>query len=346
MSSEGSHNAFALLLREHQRDKATLSAKTARTIRGRVATRWASGLGAVIVLGGLSAIAVAGPDGAHNASDMSASPIPTPSINFASVTFPLTGGPEFLPASAGLKCGEPVPASRPVDHDLSLTLSKSTVFSLGEQQLEVQPLTVRAAVRQVTTGDQGTIASSGIDFLVVKDGIIRGIFDGTGVGLEQNVMGGAVSIPRTHLVTDGVFCPGDGGPTPAGLTPGTYQVVAIGRVFSTPESVALAQALGDTINVMYLNENDRADPAALYLPGIYSCTTARAWSSALRGCLPDITADAVIDEAAGTVTVVYRTDELVSAFSTVLVSEPMTVELVSGQTTAPSVMDEAGAVAL
>ena len=341
MSSEGLHDAFALLLREHQSTNAPLSADAATAIRGRLAARWASAMAAALVVGTLGAIAVAGTEATHTTAAISASPIPTPSISFATATFSLTGGPEFVSASAGFKCGEPAPAPRPVDRDLSLTLSEGTVFSLGDQQLDARPTTVRAAVRQVTPADQGTIATSGIDFLVVKDGIVSGILDGTGVGLAQNVVGGAISIPQTHLITDGAFCPDGDGVTPARLTSGTYQVVAIGRVFSTAESVALSQVLGDTINVMYLNPNNRADPAALYLPSISNCTTARAWGSALRGCLPDITPNAVIDEAAGTVSVIYHTDELVHQFSTVLVSEPLTVELFGSQ---HAVTDEASAV--
>jgi hypothetical protein len=85
---------------------------------------------------------------------------------------------------------------------------------------------------------------------------------------------------------------------------------------------------------MYLNPNYAADPAALYLPGIYNCKQARPWRAALRGCLPQITNSAVVDEATGTVTITYRAKDLVEQFSAVLVSDPLTVDLISSKSAA------------
>ena len=331
MSTEGLHDTFALLLHQHQHQhhatKTTLSADVARAIRRRVAVRWASHVGALIVVASLGAAALTWPNRADDTPTLVAIPIPTPTIGFAAATFPLTGGPEFVPASAGLQCGDNAPAPRPVDHDLSLTIVQGTSFALGAEALGSRPTVIRAVVKETTASDKGAIATSGVDFLVVQDGIIRGMTGGGGVGLAQNVVGGTVSILQSRLLTDGVYCPDGQQKNPANISPGTYQVVAVGRVFSTPESVALAQALGDTINSMYLHANSQADPAAVYLPGIYNCKQARDWGSALRGCLPEITNDATVDEAARTVTLIYHTTRLVDEFSTVLVSEPLSVDL-------------------
>jgi len=335
VSSEGLHDALSLLLRKHENahahspvgKRAILSADTARTIRRRVRFRWAGGIGAIVVVGGLGAVALAGADGGHNTPTVIASPLPTPTIGFAAATFPLTGGPEFVPASAGMNCGDPAPAPHPVDNDLSLTMSEGTSFALGLAGNGPRPSTIQALVRQVTDSDKGTVATSGIDFLVVQDGIIRGLIAGSGVGLAQNLAGGAASVPQSLLLAGGAHCSDGTHSSPITLTPGTYDVIAVGKFFSTAESVALSQALGDTINSMYLNANSQADPSAVYLPGIYNCKQARSWGSALRGCLPEITDNAAVDESAGTVTVVYRSKGLVDAFSTVLVSEPLTVDI-------------------
>ncbi len=335
MSAEGWHDTFALLLREHEiahvhspvGKRAALSADAVRTIHRRVGRRWAGGIGTLVVVGALGAVALAGTDGGDTAPTVIASPIPTPTIGFAEATFPLTGGPEFVPASAGLNCGDPAPAPHPVDHGLTLTVNEGTSFALGLEGDGPRPSTIQALVRQVTDSDKGTVATSGIDFLLIQDGTVRGMITGSGVGLAQNLAGGGASISQSLLLAGAAHCLDATDSIPAALTPGTYDVVAVGRFFSTAESVALSQALGDTINSMYLNANSHADPAAVYLPGIYNCKQARSWGSALRGCLPEITDNAAVDEAAGTVTVVYRSKGLVDAFSAVLVSDPWTLDI-------------------
>jgi hypothetical protein len=318
------------LLRDHQGEGAALSVVAVRTIRRRIATRWASRLGTLVLVGILGTAALQGADGKHLATGIE-SPIVTPTIGFATATFPLTGGPEFVPASSELRCGDPAPVPHPVEHDLSLTLRLGTSFALGDMLASAGPPTVETVARQLTGADQGAVATSGVDFVLIQDGIIKGMKSGGGVDLAQNLEGGTVTVPRNRTLVDGVFCSDGHELSLVTISSGTYEVIAVGRFFSTAESVALSQALGDTINTMYLNPNSLADPAAVYLPGIYNCNQSRAWRSALRGCLPEITDNAVVDEARGTVTVVYRAKDLVDEFSAVLVSEPLTVELVGDQ---------------
>jgi len=342
VSSDNLHDAFALLLRANQGKKAGLSSAAVRTIRRRVATRWTGRLGAVAAVGILGTVALqgleGGSDGGHGAT-APASPIATPTIGFAATTFPLTGGPEFVPALSALRCGDPAPAPHPVEHDLSLTLRLGKAFALGDQPASQGPPTVEAVVREVTVANQGAVATSGVDFLVIQDGVIKGMIAGEGVNLAQNLEGGTVSVPRSQMLVDGAFCSDGQQATPANIAPGTYDLIAVGRLFSTAESVALSQTVGDTVNTMYLNPNYSADPAMLYLPGIYNCKQARPWGAALRGCLPQITNSAVVDEARGTVTVTYRVKDLVDPFSAVLVSDPLTVSLVASQSAAVATSD-------
>jgi hypothetical protein len=332
VSSDNLHDAFALLLRTKQGKRAALSSVAVRTHRRRVATRWTGRLGAVVTVGILGTVALqgagGGSDGGHSATAPE-SPIATPTIGFASTTFPLTGGPEFVPALSALRCGDPAPAAHPVEHNLSLTLRLGTAVALGDQPASKGPPNVEAVVREVTVANQGAVATSGVDFLVVHHGVIRGMISGEGVKLAQNLAGGTVSVPQGQMLVDGVFCSDGQQVTPANIDPGTYDLIAVGRLFSTAESVALSQTVGDTVNTMYLNPNYSADPAALYLPGIYNCKQARPWRAALRGCLPEITSSAVVDESTGTVTVTYRVKDLVDQFSAVLVSDPLTVALVA-----------------
>ncbi len=335
MTSENLHDTLALLLRENEPKSPALSTTAQRTIRRRVATRWTARLGALAVVGVFGTAALAGTGGGRDNTAVIASLTQDPTLGFASTTFPLTGGPEFVPASSELRCGDPAPAPHPVDHELRLTISLGKI-GFGDLVVGEAPSVIRAAVGEVTTANHGAVATSGIDFLVVEDGVIKGMISGSGVNLTQNLVGGSFSVPKSRMLVDGVFCQDGQQTIRAGIDTGMYDVLAVGRVFSTPESVALSQALGDTINSIYLNSiylagNTGADPTAVYLPGNYGCTQARGWGSALRGCLPEITDKAVIDEAAGTVTVVYRTKDLVEEFSTVLVSVPHVVELLSGQ---------------
>jgi len=332
VTSDNAHDAFALLLRGHQGAKVSLSPVAVRRIRRRVTTRWSGRVGAVVVAGALGIVALQGADGGADGRHRAGgeSPIPTPTIGFATTTFPLTGGPEFVPASSAYRCGDPAPTPHPVEHNVSLTLKSGNAFALGDQLAGEGTPIVQAMVREVTPADQGAVATSGIDFLVIQDGIIRGMISGDGVALAQNLEGGTVSVPPSLMLASGVVCPGEEQSSAAAVAPGAYEVIAVGRVFSTAESVALSQTLGDTINTMYLNPNTLADPTAVYLPGIYNCKQARPWRAALRGCLPEITSNAVVDEASGTVTVTYRVKDLVEEFSAVLVSDPLTVELVGG----------------
>ena len=322
---------FALLLREKHGRAPALSSDAERAIRRRVGLRWAVRVGALVVVGTLGTAAAAGAYGGAGVVDSATqSPIPTPTISVAATTFPLAGGPDFVPASAGLKCGDPAPTPHTVGNDLKLevTPSDSTVASPPSSDQVAVPA-VNAVVSHLTNTRIGTVSTSGVDILVVKDGIIKGMFDGDGTQLATALSSSGRIDWQRLLVAERAHCPNEPPSNTAGVAPGTYQLVAIGRVFSTPESVALSEELGSS---WYLYTGTQPDPHGVYLPGSYDCRGLELSRSTVRACLPDITKNAVVDPKAGTVTVLYKTTQLVDEFSTVLVSEPVTAPLVSGAT--------------
>ncbi len=337
MSSGALREAFARLLRENQSHQATLSADAVKAIRGRVAGRWAGGIGTLVVVGSLAVGALAIGTGSGEVAPTT-SPVPTPTFGFAAANFPMTGGPEFVPASSELRCGDPAPAPNSIDQGLKLEvqLGASAVTGEGEGEGGAAVPSARAVLSPVTNEVRGTLSTSGIDILVIQDGIIRGIFDGGTTELDVALSYQNPGEWPRLLVAERTECPSDTGQDPSGATPGTYELIAIGRVFSTPESVALSQAVASAANTQFLDPDIQADPHAVYLPGSYDCRQLLSFGSVARACLPDLTDSAVVDAKAGTVSVLYKTKALVDEFSTVLVSEPLTANLVSSALLRPA----------
>ncbi len=337
MSSGGLRDTFALLLRESHDRPATLSADAERAIRRRITARWAGRIGALVVVGTLGTAAVAGASGGGGADIATKSAIPTPTIGFAAATFPLAGGPEFVPASSGVKCGDPAPAPHSVEHGLKLEVKPSdsaVVGPLGGGEVALP--SAKAVLSPVTNEVLGTVSTSGIAILVVQDGIIKGVFDGDGTELKIALSSAKPADWPGLLVTERTHCSNGSRSEPSGVAPGTYQLVAIGSIFSTPESVALSQAMGSAPDVRLLDAETQTDPHAVYRPGSYDCHQLLTHGSVVRACLPDLTDNAVVDAKAGTVSVLYKTKGLVDEYATVLVSEPLTATLVSSATLAPS----------
>ena len=289
-------------------------------------------VGALVVVASLGTATVAGAYGTGAESETAMpSPVATPTLDVAVATFPLTGGKDFLPASSHLRCGDPAPTPHSADHGMSLLVAVGEPWTVGLG--EGRPVdTATAFLSPTVTTDMGDLATSGIDILVVQDGIIRGVYQGGGVTFGGNFAPAdrSSSANQVPLITDWVRCPPLRTSTEAGLEPGPYELVAIARAFSTPESVALSQVFGFAYQPSNLNPENLDDPHAIYLPGSYDCKQALAHQFApSRGCLQDMTDDAVVDKEAGTVTVFYQQEGLVEEFSTVLVSQPLAVTLES-----------------
>ncbi len=326
-------DTFALLLREGHGKPMALSAEAERTIGRRVAIRWARRIGALAVVGALGTAAVAGAYGdLGNKDEAAESAIPTPTFGKALVTFPVTGGPEFASAAAGLKCGDPAPIPHPKEHDLELALMPVKAWNVGDIIQTPNDLpAVAPYLTQTDDADLGIVANSGISLIVSRNGVIAGVSSFTSVDVGWNSPTSEYQFPRggqysSQLIADWIPCPGEGHLDNSGIEPGTYDIVAITRVFSTPESVALYQELGFYGNGYNLDP-DALDPQGIYLPGSYDCELSVDQNSPARACLPDYTTNATYTTENATVTMLYDTKDFVQEFSTVLVSEPLTVTI-------------------
>ena len=334
--------ALEALRRDGEAPAHPLSADAERAIRRRVGTRTGLRGGALLAVAGL-AVATASASWGSRAEDPAPSPTPTATFepSVASATFPLEGGPEFEPLYRSIGCGDPAPASHPLDHDVALQATR------GEEGLNgsVSATTSDGTTMRYTygaaeflstltyegTGDGGVAAISGALLLAVRDGVVVGV-QRDDLSLGWRLDGDSSPTMPAVLSAEWFDCPQ--APVwqqrnPAGLEPGTYDIVAVARVFSTPEAVALSRVLSNRdpygMDGSFLDTHS----TEIYLPGSYDCArvTADGWGSGPRGCLPDMTDRASVDAEAGTVTVLYNPRELVEEFSVLLVSEPVEVEL-------------------
>lgn len=328
MSSGKLRDTFVLLLRESHAQPAALSAQAEQTIRRRVAARWTGRIGTLVVVGALGT-AAAGAYGDWSGGDSAIkSPIATPTIGRAVATFPVAGGPEFVSAVAGLKCGDPVPKPHPKDHDVELTLKESTIsYQGGTPATSADIPSVSVNLSQTPDTEHGILANSASSLIVARDGVVVGVIQYGGVEMGWNTPGGMRSDGDRNsvsVVAPWIHCPGEDRSHYSGIEPGTYDVMGITRVFSTPESVAIQQTLGLAGSGWNLDP-DALDPQGIYLPGSYDCAQTLAQQSPARGCLPDFSPGALYNASDSTVTMLYDTEGLVEEFSAVLVSEPLTV---------------------
>lgn len=322
---------FALLLREKHGHTATLSPDAERAIRRRVALRRAGSIGALVAVGALGMATVVGAYGGWGGGDSAIkSPIPTPTIGVALATFPVTGGPEFVSAAAGLKCGDPAPKPHPEEHDVGIALTQTNPAYAGEQIYDPGDMpAVMAHLSQTVGMELGIVANSDISLIIERDGVVAGVVEYGPPQMGWSALGVAASSQgqnSAQLVAPWVFCPGEDTSTESSFEPGKYDVVGITRVFSTPESVALYQAVGLSNDFSGWNlDPTRLDPQGIYLPGSYDCAQTISQGSPARACLPAFTPDAKFDAGTSTVTMLYDKKDLVEEFSTVLVSDPLTV---------------------
>lgn len=333
MTSARMRASFASLLRENHDPPAALSADAERAIRGRVAARWTGrgiGLAMVAALGALAVTGALANDATDGDADLALpSPVLTPTVGRAAATFPFDGGPEFEVASSAYRCGDPAPAPHPTEHDLTLEIEvtdagfDSGVFDPSEGTV------VTPYVTKTTDAELGLVSTSGIDLLVVRDGVVVGMLMTNGPNLRLPLDGAADTDSTTSLVAAWSYCPDDVRFQDPGIDPGTYDVIAVANVFSTPESVALAQTLSNSYGAWRLTSRRAVfDPDALYLPGSYDCEYAVLSDAPARPCLADYTPSAAVDTESRMVSLLYDTADLVDEFAVTLVSEPLTAELV------------------
>ena len=331
MTEKSLRATLALLLHDNEKPHASLSADAERAICKRVATRWAARIGALALVGGLGAFAVTGAIGGERND---AAPSPSPSLAVDVATFSFEGGPEFMPASASFRCGDPAPAALPEASGLELILSAPQ----DPQDEDAggwgggQPML--GEIVRTTATRLGTVSTSGIDYLVVKRGVIVGMLDGAGPVLDLTFGGLEASTSFAWPLSTWVHCPSEPNQATEGIEPGAYAVIAVARVFSTPESVALSQVFGDAWSASNLDPTRLDDdPSAIYLPGSWDCSRAIAGGDPPRACLSDVMPQAVVDAEARTISLFYDVKDLAEGIDATLVSEPIAVELADPRTT-------------
>lgn len=319
-------------------------------MRRRSGIRWAGGIVALVVVAGLVTLAVlkslsspsheylAGPSPSSTMTPGIEQPhsglaTATPraaklALGFSTATFPLAGGADFARASSDLKCGDAAPSPQSEAHGMRLEETTNEAWLLTPVRY---PSEVSAILTSTTNADLGVVATSGVDYLVASDGIIIGMIDGGLADFGSELPIGGPETWWASIAEEWVHCPGEPLSESGDIEPGRYELIAVARVFSTPESVAISQAIDQTYNTWYLNPEHALERYAIYLPGSFDCEQLVSWTAVARGCLPEITKNATVDPAAGAVTMTYRSKGLADEFSVVFVSEPHTVTFESSE---------------
>jgi len=160
------------------------------------------------------------------------------------------------------------------------------------------------------------------------------MLSGAGPVLNLTLWGREGPTTLTYPLSNWVHCPGEPSAATEGIEPGSYEVIAVARVFSTPESVALSRVFGDVWSAWNLDPTHvDDDSSAIYLPGSWDCSQAITAQDPPRACLPDVTSQAVVDAEDRTVSLFYDVEDLVEGIDATLVSESLAVELVDPRAT-------------
>lgn len=323
MSAPQLRDALASLYREHFGAPVPLSHAAERAITRRVTMRWltaASTAVVVAVVGSVGWSAVMSASNGGRAGDPAEAQV-VPAV----IHVPLHGGPQFEHRWGELECGDTVPPPRPEAPKQRLSIDLSTS---GVGVLATASLMWDAPAQDSPARANAVIAAGAMQVVAVRDGVVEGmvILQDTRLGWQQH---GQASTMTGHatLASDQFYCVSLDEQTGAylyhdvRLDPGTYEVVAVTRVFATPESVALFQAMSDSGLVM-IDERFRRGGAE-YGPGSQDCQALEAQKVTIRACLPDIIATAKFDSESETIRLVYDASALPQVFDVTLVSEPL-----------------------
>ncbi len=332
MSALRLREAISGLHRARRGASRPLTREAERAIGRRVAARW--GLVAVAVtaagaltFGGANAL-VAAADDAAAAATASATPSPTLSGPAAQAVarIPLSGGPEFTQPDDAYVCGDPAPDPLPADRDLALGIgTPGDSFAAVPTQAGIF-----IELTYLGASDAGVATVGEITLLLVSDGRIAGAIENMENQLVWPLEPGASIEYGIGVFSDDFTCKrrsaeGQHKYFETTIVPGEYDLVAVARVFSTEESVALGQAVPPWFRL----DESRKDPGGIYAPGSYDCARLAATTTVVRGCLPNIAPEATFDNGGGSVSVSYDASALVAPFETTLVSEGQPVTLSS-----------------
>jgi len=311
-----------------------LAREAERTIRRTVARRWgvgavaATATAALFVAGGTALLSA--PDAAGETASATPSPSASGAGALAVAHVPLSGGPEFTLPDDAYVCGDLAPDIRPTDRNLALDIGTPV------DSFEVWPAHAGFFIDLTYLGesDAGVATVGEVTLLLVRDGRIAGAIENVDSQLVWPLESGATIQSGVGFFSDDFTCKrrsaeGQHKYFETTIAPGEYDLVAVARVFSTEESVALGQAVPSWFR---LDESSK-DPGGIYMPGSYDCTRLAANVTVVRGCLPDFAPEAVLDSGGGSLSVSYDASALVAPFETTLVSKQVSVTLAAWKDT-------------
>jgi len=317
--------ALSSLYRQHRDESLSLTRDAERAIGRHVVTRWSFAAATVAFAGVVATFGWMAGLSAAGGGDSVANPSPLGNAIPAVAHVPLLGGPQYAGRWGDFECGDTVPAPRPAApaQRLSISLTRSSVGDLATASL-----TWTAPEEDHIGRSEPVIGMGVMEVLVARNGVVVGMLvtqDST-LGWRQH---GHTSTVNGHatLSADQFYCIGVDDLSGAylyhevDLGPGTYEAFAVSRVFATPESVALFQALADT---RYVTVDERARQGGVnYAPGSPGCEALQSQYVTVRACLPDVIPTATLDEDAETVRMLFDASALPQEFDVTLVSEPL-----------------------
>lgn len=333
MSAPRLREALASLLRDRRDASASLTRDAERAISRRVTRRWGAGALAVTAAGALTFVGGTALLSATDAAEPTASAAPSPTasepVTMAVAHIPLSGGPEFAQPDDAYLCGDLAPESLATEQDLALALALSRQTD-ADSAASPQAANLSVDLTYLGTGDAGTGSVGSITLLLVRDGRIAGAIENVDSELSWPLQPGSSIQTGAGVFTDFFTCKrrsaeGQHRFFNTTVASGEYDVVAVAKVFSTEESVALGQA----VPPQYHLDESLKDPGGIYVPGSYDCTQLLANGAMARGCLPDVATTALLDNTGESISVMYDSSALVDPFETTLVSSPVRISLIA-----------------
>ncbi len=316
------------LYRERRNESLALSREAERAIGRHVTTRWSVAAATVAfaavvaTFGWMAGVSAASGGGSKVNPTTPGNAIP------AVAQVPVLGGPQYTHRWGEFECGDPAPAPRAEvpDQRLSISLTRS-----GVGDLATASVTWMAPEEDPIGRSEPVIGMGVMEVAVARDDVIVGIIitqDAT-LGWQQHGHTSTVT-GHTSLSADPFYCITLYKQSSVylyhevTLDPGTYEVFAISRVFATPESVALFQAVEET-NFTSVDEQARFGGGETYTPGSPGCQALQSQNVTVRACLPDVIATATLDEDTQMVRMLYDASAIPQEFDVTLVSEPLTM---------------------
>ena len=319
--------ALTSLYRERRNESLSLTRDAERAIGRHVVMRWSFAAATIAFAGVVASFGWMAGVSAASVGDSAANPTPPGNAIPTVAQVPLLGGPQYASRWGEFECGDAAPAPLPdaPEQRLSISLTRS-----GVGDLATASVTWAAPEVEPVGRSEPVVGTGAMEVVVVRNGIVVGtvITQDSALGWQQHgrmatVTGHATLDPdqfycieldeqldfyRYHDVV---------------LDPGTYEAFATERVFATPESVALFQALAQT---SHINVDERIrQGTARYEPGSPGCEAFQSQYVTVRACLPDVIPTATLDEDTDTVRMLYDASALPQEFDVTLVSEPLSM---------------------